>query len=69
LLVERHGELIGAYEFKSAPEVGGDDFSGLRAFRGEHPDVPLSVVYRGQCAYSTDDIHVIPWQKFVELEC
>ena len=69
LLVERHGELIGAYEFKSAPEVGGDDFSGLRAFRGEHPDVPLSVVYRGQCAYRTDDIHVIPWQKFVELEC
>ena len=68
LLVERHGELIGAYEFKSAPEVGGDDFSGLRAFRGEHPDVPLSVVYRGQCAYRTDDIHVIPWQKFVELE-
>lgn len=69
LLVERHRELVGAYEFKSAPEVGGDDFSGLRAFRGEHPDVPLSVVYRGQCAYSTDDIHVIPWQKFVELEC
>lgn len=68
LLVERHGELIGAYEFKSAPEVGGDDFSGLRAFRGEHPDVPLSVVYRGQRAYRTDDIHVIPWQQFVELE-
>lgn len=68
LLVERHGELIGAYEFKSAPEVGGDDFSGLRAFRGEHPEVPLSVVYRGPRPYCTDDIQVIPWRQFVELE-
>ena len=68
LLVERHGELIGAYEFKSAPEVGGDDFSGMRAFRGEHPDVPLTVVYRGSRAYRTDGIQVIPWQQFVELE-
>lgn len=68
LLIERHGELIGAYEFKSAPEVGGDDFSGLRAFRSAHPEVPLSVVYRGPRAYRTDDIQVIPWQQFVERE-
>lgn len=66
LLVEQHGKLIGAYEFKSAAEVGGSDFSGLRAFRSEHPDVPLSVVYRGQQAYRTDDIHVLPWRQFVE---
>ncbi len=54
------------HEFKSAAEVGGSDFSGLRAFRSEHPDVPLSVIYRGQHTYRTDDIHIVPWQQFVE---
>lgn len=65
LLVERHGELIGAYEFKSAVEVGGADFSGLRAFRSAHPEVPVTVVYRGGHAYTTDDIQVIPWHRFL----
>lgn len=66
LLVERHGKLLGAFEFKSAREVGGNDFSGLRSFRSDYPDVPLSVVYRGQHAYKTDDIHVLPYMEFLQ---
>jgi predicted AAA+ superfamily ATPase len=66
LLLERHGVLIGAFEFKSAQETGGSDFSGLRAFRADNPDVPLTVVYNGTHPYSTDGIRVIPWQRFLE---
>lgn len=66
LLVERHGAMIGAYEFKSASETGGTDFSGLRSFRTENPGVPLTVVYRGTQPYSTDGIRIIPWQQFLE---
>lgn len=66
LILERHGELIGAYEIKSATEVSGNDFSGLRAFRNDNPAVPLAVVYRGTQAYRTDDIRVIPWRTFLD---
>jgi uncharacterized protein len=69
LLIEKHGRLTGAFEFKSAVEVGGDDFSGLRAFRRDNPETPLTVVYRGQQPYQTDGIHVIPWQQFLAEFC
>ena len=66
LLLERHGSLVAAFEFKSAQEVSGTDFSGLRSFRSDNPDVPLFVVYRGPHPYTTDGIRVIPWQQFLE---
>ncbi len=66
LVLERHGELIGAFEIKSATEVSGSDFSGLRAFRNDNPTVPLTVVYRGIQAYRTDEIRVLPWEVFLE---
>lgn len=69
LLIERHGKLEDAFEFKSAPEVGGDDFSGLRAFRSDNPDTRLTVVYRGLHPYETDGIRVITWQQFLEKYC
>lgn len=66
LVLERHGELIGAFEIKSATEVSGNDFSGLRAFRNDNPGVPPAVVYRGTQAYRTDGIRVIPWKMFLD---
>jgi predicted AAA+ superfamily ATPase len=66
LVLERHGELIGAFEIKSATEVSGNDFSGLRAFRNDNPAVPPTVVYRGTQAYRTDGIRVIPWKTFLD---
>ena len=66
LVLERHGELIGAFEIKSATEVSGNDFSGLRAFRNDNPAVPPAVVYRGTQAYRTDGIRVIPWKTFLD---
>ncbi|MFA6412325.1 MAG: DUF4143 domain-containing protein [Syntrophales bacterium] len=66
LVLERHGELIGAFEIKSATEVSGNDFSGLRAFRNDNPAVPPVVVYRGTQAYRKDDIRVIPWKTFLD---
>jgi predicted AAA+ superfamily ATPase len=66
LLVEKHGKLLGAFEFKSAREVGGNDFSGLRSFRSDGHDAPLTVVYRGQHAYQTDGIQVKPYREFLQ---
>ena len=54
------------WRIKSATEVSGNDFSGLRAFRNDNPAVPLVVVYRGTQAYRTDDIRVIPWRTFLD---
>jgi predicted AAA+ superfamily ATPase len=69
LLIEKHGMLTGAFEFKSTQEVGGDDFSGLRAFRHDNATTPLTVVYRGLHPYETDGIRVIPWQLFLADYC
>lgn len=69
LLIERQGKLRGAFEFKSAMEVGGSDFNGLRSLRGDNPEVPLTVVYRGSQPYTTDGIRVIPWQQFLDENC
>ncbi len=66
LVLERHGELIGAYEIKSAAEVSGNDLSGVRAFRSDNPAVPVAVVYRGAQPYRTDGIRVIPWELFLD---
>ena len=66
LVVERHGELVGAYEIKSAAEVSGNDLSGVRAFRSDNPSVPVAVVYRGSQPYRTDGIRVIPWEHFLD---
>jgi predicted AAA+ superfamily ATPase len=66
IVLERHGELIGAFEIKAATEVSGNDFSGLRAFRNDNPTVPPALVYRGTQAYRTDGIRVIPWKMFLD---
>jgi predicted AAA+ superfamily ATPase len=66
LVLERHGELIGAFEIKPATEVSGNDFSGLRTFRNDNTAVPPAVVYRGTQAYRTGDIRVIPWRTFLD---
>lgn len=65
LLIEKHGTLLGAFEFKSTSEVGGSDFSGLRAFGAEYPTVPQTVVYRGTQPYRTGTVRVIPWRQFL----
>lgn len=65
LLIEKHGKILGAFEFKSSRKVGGNDFSGLRSFRSDYPDVPLTVVYRGLHPYCTDGIQVVPCMEFL----
>ncbi len=65
LLLERHGKLAGAYEFKTTKTVASADLSGLRSFRAEHPEVPLHLVYRGAHPYELDGVRVIPWKDFL----
>jgi uncharacterized protein len=44
LLVERAGEILGAFECKSTPNVSAADLTGLRAFSETYPKTPLYVV-------------------------
>ncbi len=69
LIVEKHGKIVGAFEFKSSRSVGGHDFNGLKSFRDdmiEHKRVPLYLVACIERAYEKDDMTVIPWQEFLE---
>ncbi len=66
LLLERHGKLVGAYEFKSGKTAASADLGGLRSFRAEHPEVPLHLVYRGTHPYEIDGVRVIPWTTFLD---
>ena len=66
LLIEKHGQLTGAFEFKSTAEVSARDFSGLKAFGQEHSTVPRQLVYNGLHSYDAPHASVWTWQQFLE---
>ena len=67
LLIEKHGKIRAALEFKSSSRIAGAHLSGLRAFRQEHPDVPCYVVSTMQNPYKIDTVQVLPWKEFLNL--
>ena len=66
LLIEKHGNLIGAFEIKSTTQVTGSHLSGLRSFRQEHPRVPLHVIARVEHAYRLNEVLVLPWKEYLQ---
>jgi predicted AAA+ superfamily ATPase len=66
LLIEKHGQLIGAFEIKGVKHIGGNHLSGLRAFRQEYPAVPLHIISLVENAYRIDDVLVMPWKMYLE---
>ena len=66
LLIEKHGQIKGAYEIKCKTHVTGADISGLRAFKEEYPKVPCRVVSRVKNAYKIEDVLIMPWSDFFE---
>ena len=65
LLVEKHGELVGAFEIKSATQIAGPHLSGLRSFHRENPQVPLHVIARVDHPYRIEEVLVLPWKDYL----
>lgn len=66
LLIEKHGKFVGAFEIKYSTRITGSHLSGLRAFRDEHPDVPLHVIARVDQPYRIDNVHIMPWINYLD---
>jgi predicted AAA+ superfamily ATPase len=66
LLLEKHGKLLGAYEIKSVKRISGADLSGLRAFREEHPRVPLAIICDTAEPYDLAGVRVLPWNIYLQ---
>lgn len=66
LLIEKYGKFMGAFEIKSNTRITGSHLSGLRAFRDEHPDVPLYVIARVGQPYRIDNVHIMPWTDYLD---
>jgi len=66
LLFVRHDKILGAVEIKSSSNIATAHLSGLRAFRQEHPNVPLFLVSTAPNAYTLDGVLILPWRQFLE---
>ena len=67
LLIEAHGDLAAAIEFKSRSTVSGADLSGLRCFREDHPQVPCYLVCTAPEPFRLDFAEVLPWRGYLGL--
>jgi predicted AAA+ superfamily ATPase len=66
LVIEKHGNIVAAFEIKSHAHITGAHLSGLRSFRSEHPNVPLHVIALVDHAYRIEEIMVVPWKMYLE---
>ncbi|MBI3615389.1 MAG: ATP-binding protein [Candidatus Omnitrophica bacterium] len=65
LLIEKHGEILAAFEFKSIAYIGGADLSGIRAFKEEHSRIPCFLVCTASHPYDIGDVRILPWQTYL----
>ncbi len=66
LLIEKHGEIVGAFEIKATASISSSHLSGLRSFREEHPQAPCTVVSIVENAYELDRVMILPWRTYLE---
>lgn len=66
LVIEKQGELKAAFEIKAKRTVGGNDFSGFRAFSDDNPKVPCFLVCETEEPYNEGKIGVLPWKIFLK---
>ncbi|MBN1131151.1 MAG: ATP-binding protein [Chitinispirillaceae bacterium] len=67
LIIEKHGTIVAAVEFKSHPRVCGADCSGLRSFRSDNPGTPLYVACTAMHRYDLNGVTVLPWQELLGM--
>jgi predicted AAA+ superfamily ATPase len=65
LLIEKHGKISGAFEFKTSSTIDKSHFSGLQSFAEEYPDTPLHLVSLAEESYNHDRIKVFSWKEFL----
>jgi uncharacterized protein len=66
LIIEKYGNPIAAFEIKSTSHVSGSHLSGLRAFREDHPDVPLHVIAQVDHPFRLDEVLLMPWKTYLQ---
>lgn len=65
LVIENGGLLRAAFEIKAKRDVGGNDFSGLRAFSSDNPSVPCFLVCETEEPFHQKNVEVLPWRAFL----
>ena len=65
MLIEKHGEITAAIEFKSTSELGKQDFNGLHTFAQDQKNVPCYIVYCGLQSYQAGTVTVLTYQDFL----
>lgn len=65
LLLEKHGKIEAAVEFKSTRAVSGRDLSGLRSFQADYPKTPLFLVADVDEPYQLESVRVLPWRHYL----
>lgn len=66
LLFEKRGKLCAAFEIKAKKKIGGSDFSGLRSFMGDHPEVNCYIVCEADEPYREGQIEILPWENYLD---
>jgi predicted AAA+ superfamily ATPase len=65
LLIEKHGKISGAFEFKTSSTIDGSSISGLKAFSEEFPQTPLHIVSFTENSYLQNGVKVLSWKEFL----
>ncbi len=66
MVVERGGKVLAACEVKSSRGISSADASGLRAFREDHPKVPLYIITDRPGPFELGGVTVLPFGEYAE---
>lgn len=67
LILEKNKQLVAAFEIKYSGTITGAHLSGLRSFRGDHPDVPCYLISNADEPFVINEVTVINWQQYFIL--
>jgi predicted AAA+ superfamily ATPase len=67
LIVEKHGKLVAAFEFKTSKTVGTPHLSGLGTFREENPATPCYLVGLAEDNYAIGEFAIVGWRRYLSI--
>jgi predicted AAA+ superfamily ATPase len=67
IIIEKHGNLVAAFEIKSSRHIGPSALSGLRSFNKDNPKVPCYVISMIEDAFDINGVSVLPWRQYIEM--
>ena len=67
LLITDNNKIKFAVEIKYKDTISGEDFSGLKSFAEDHPEVPRYLVYLGPTTAKKSEVNIIFYKDFLKL--